>query len=971
MKQVMPKNTSQMLIKFSFLTVFAILMISLNCNAQTYNPVPVTGFNADGIAEIPTNSITCTTNAMDNSDEVIYSAAFAAGCSIAGGIINSGTIVSGTRTYQLMPFNVPNVLFDTNGTVQIMTITTPAQFTKISLLCFSTEMASTVNVVLTFTDGTIINSGSFIIQDWYNGVGAVYTGFGRCPRAANVTTTLGPPTNPNMYPLDINIPCADQLKLLSTITLVNTNGAYSYTKACFFALSAVPYVLSETQVVNNEPCFGQTVGSIDLNVTSNSGPLHYSWNTNPTQTTNPATNLSPGSYIVTVTDANGCTSTYTATITQPTQLVAAITDSTEATCNSSNGMATVTASGGTGGLAYSWNTNPVQTTNVASNIPAGAYIVTVTDANNCTVTAEITITQTNSITSSITAQTNVSCFGGNTGSATVTGALGNGYTYAWNTNPVQNTATAINLVAGIYFVTVTSANGCESISTDTITQPSQLTLTITGTTNILCNGGNNGQAIILAGGGTTNYTYNWNTNPAQTTATANNLMAGVYGVTVTDANNCTIDTTITITQPLVFTATIASFTNVSACGNNNGSATVTTAGGTGLNPTYVWSTNPAQTTATASNLAIGSYTVTATDSNGCTATATILLIQPGLMTVTTSANTTVCEGTPVNVSVNVAGGTSPYTYTWNPVGPNSNSLSVTPVTSTDYTVTVTDASGCIITPPMIVITVDAAPNVSFSSNVIRGCNPLTVNFTDNSTVGGGDSVTYWYWDFGDGNGSIMKDPSNVYLIPGTYPVTLVATSSNGCTTTQSVSDMITVYQSPIANFTANPLSASILSPEIDFTDESSNAVIWQWYFGDGTNGNFSNERNPIHIYTTTGIFNVSLMVRNDIGCVDSANKDIFITQDFEFYVPSSFTPNGDGLNDIFTGIGYNIQSFQMDIFNRWGQNIYTTTDINAGWNGLIPNTGNIALTDVYVYNILVKDGFGDLHTYHGTVSLIR
>ncbi len=955
-------------IHFSFLFLSFFLFISLTTTGQTYVPVAVSGFDADGIAETPTNSISCTSAWMDNSGNVMYSAAFAAGAGLLGGIVNSGTIVSGTRTYQLMPFNVPNVLFDTNGTVKIMTINTPGQYAKISLLCFSTELASTVSIVLTFTDGTVVNSGSFIVQDWFNGTGAVYTGYGRCPRVANVTTYNGATTNPMFYPLDINIPCADQTKYLSTITLINTAGSFSYTKACFLALSAVPYVLSETQTVVNELCYGASTGSVTLNVTSNSGPLNYFWNSAPNQTTNPATGLPAGTFSVTVSDAMGCTSTYTATITQPTQLTDTINNIVNASCSASDGSATVSSTGGTGAVTYRWSTVPVQTTAIATNLGAGTYTVTVTDANNCTVTASCTITQLQGITSSITAQTNESCAGQNIGTATVTALSGSGYLYNWSTVPIQTADTAINLSAGSYTVTVTSSNGCTSTSTVIITEPSILTATISAQTNELCNGGNNGSATVFANGGTAGYTYNWNTVPVQTGITATTLPAGIYIVTVSDANNCTATTSDTITQPTIFSTNISAFTNVSACGNNDGTATASTLGGTGA-ATFVWSSVPAQTTATATNLAVGNYIVTATDANGCTATASVTLIQPGLMTVTTSSNMTICSGATVSVSVNVSGGTAPYSYTWNPASSNSNSLSVTPASSTNYTVTVTDASGCIIIPSAIVISVNASPNVAFSSDVIRGCNPLMVNFTDNSTVAGGDSVAYWYWDFGNGVGSINKNPTVVFKNSGIYTISLVATSSNGCTMTGTINDMITVFQKPVADFTASPFETTITSPEITFTDESTSADLWMWYFGDGLSSTFSNEKNPRYNYTNTGVFTVTLVVRNDVGCLDSIRKNIIIDADFEFYIPTSFTPNNDGLNDVFSPAGYNILEYQMDIYNRWGELIYSTNDLTKGWDGKV--NGLNALTDIYIYRINIKDGYSDAHEYTGKVTLIR
>ena len=297
------------------LMLFLALLFPTKNYSQTYIPVAVTGFNADGIAETPTNSLATTTFAMDNSNSAMYSQTFAAGCGISGGIINSGTIVNGTRTYQLMPFNVPNVIFDTNGKTRMMNITTPAQFTKISVLGFSTEGASTVTILLHFTDGTIVNAGSFNILDWFTGTGNVYNGYGKCPRVNNVNSTIGPPNNPNFYPFDINIPCADQQKNLDLVTFINTGGPFGYTKACFLALSAVPYALTITPTITNDLCFGASTGSISLAVNGNSNPYTYLWSN--AETTDPAINLAAGTYTCTITDANGCTSTVSETVTQP------------------------------------------------------------------------------------------------------------------------------------------------------------------------------------------------------------------------------------------------------------------------------------------------------------------------------------------------------------------------------------------------------------------------------------------------------------------------------------------------------------------------------------------------------------------------------------------------------------------------------------------------------------------------------
>ncbi|WP_174544390.1 SprB repeat-containing protein, partial [Flavobacterium glycines] len=198
--------------------------------------------------------------------------------------------------------------------------------------------------------------------------------------------------------------------------------------------------------------------------------------------------------------------------------------------------------GGTTAYSYSWNTTPVQTTATATNLAAGTYTVNVTDAKGCTTSAQVTITQPEAaLSATISNSTNVNCYGGATGSATVSVTGGTtAYSYSWNTTPVQTTATATNLAAGTYTVNVTDAKGCTTSAQVTITQPAAaLSATISNSTNVNCYGGATGSATVSVTGGTTAYSYSWNTTPVQTTATATNLAAGTYTVNVTDAKGCT------------------------------------------------------------------------------------------------------------------------------------------------------------------------------------------------------------------------------------------------------------------------------------------------------------------------------------------------------------------------------------------------------------------------------------------------
>ncbi|HEX5001054.1 MAG TPA: PKD domain-containing protein [Bacteroidia bacterium] len=370
----------------------------------------------------------------------------------------------------------------------------------------------------------------------------------------------------------------------------------------------------------------------------------------------------------------------------------------------------------------------------------------------------------------------------------------------------------------------------------------------------------------------------------------------------------------------------------------------------------------------------GSYTVTLTmtTGNGCTATATSSVdIWPAPDASFNVANG--CQGSSIqfNNTSTISSGTISG-YTWNFGDSTATSTLVNPVhtygAAGTYTVTLiaTSNNGCTDTTTQQ-ITVFPQPVPGFTYSQAAGCGPLTVYFTDSSFVSSGYIVS-WLWDFGNGSTSTLQNPSTVYTASGNYGVTLTVFTNNGCTETYSQPNIITVYPGPTATFTPDPYQASINYPVITFGNNSSGANTWNWTFGDGT-GSVNWE--PVHTYPDTGWYQVLLTVVNTFGCIDTMTQMVYIMPEFTLYIPNAFTPNHDGVNDYFNISGIGIVTATTNIYNRWGENIYTFDLKSGGWDGSVQKDNSVAQEDVYVYDSIVMDVFGKTHRHNGTVTLVR
>lgn len=565
---------------------------------------------------------------------------------------------------------------------------------------------------------------------------------------------------------------------------VNAAGNYSVTvsNTCNCSSSDTVTVTvnpspSATATATSAAC-GANNGSVSVSATGGTSPYSYLWNTGATTAT---INGQPaGTYFVTVTDVSGCPAISSASVNNVGGPSVAVSSS-NVNCNGGNtGSATATASGGTTPYTYNWSNG--QTTANATALVAGTYTVTVTDMNNCIASSAISITQPAQLLAA-PSTTNVSCNGGNNGTANANAMGGTSpYTYLWSNSQIS--ASITGLAAGTYSVTVTDNKSCTANASIIITQPAAFSVSVSST-NISCNGGNNGSSTATAGGGTGPYSYLW--SGGQTTPSVNNLSAGAFSVTVTDNNGCTSSASGNITQPAAITLTVSS-TNA-ACGISNGSATVSAGGGTG-SISFLWSNG--QTNSTATGLASGTYSVTVTDANNCSNSASTAVGSAGAPSVAVTTTDVSCSGSNNGTATaSVTGGTSPYTYLWSG---GQTTATATGLAAGAYTVTVTGNDGCSASSSDTVNAAAAIVSSATSTNV--SCNGGN-NGTATVTTSGGNTPYSYLWSGGQTTATATGLQAGIYAI--------TVTDNNGCTDSAS---SVTISQPPAIVVTTTATTAS-------------------------------------------------------------------------------------------------------------------------------------------------------------------
>lgn len=695
---------------------------------------------------------------------------------------------------------------------------------------------------------------------------------------------------------------------------------------------------------------------------------------------------------------------------------------TQATCPGCNGTSTI-AVAPAGTYSYSWNPSG-QTTQTATNLCSGVYTVTVT--GGClTATTTVTVGNPSNLTA-VTSQTNLSCFGASTGTATVNPSGGTGpYTYSWA--PSGGTgSTATGLSAGSYTITTTDVSGCVYFNVVNITEPPGMTIN-TAVTNVACNGQGNGSATATVAGGSPGYLYSWTSGGSTSTETG--LAPGSYSLTVTDANGCAQTQSITVTEPAPLTSTMTTIDIGCAA---SGSATVLVIGGTGPY-TYLWSSGG--NSSTDINLTVGTYTVLVTDSNGCTLTDTAIINNVSGITNTSSFADVTCFGLHDGTATIVPnGGSLPYSYTWTPA--ISSGPTATGIGSGTYTVTATDANGCVtsatfsITEPPNLTTVSAHTNVS--------CNGGSDGTGTVSPSGGTAPYTY-QWSPAGGTSQTSSG-----LQAGTYTVTV--TDSHGCTSLQTVTvtqpvaliasaagDSVCIGQSatigvvgsggvapytylwssgPTPNSSTQTIvttttttytvtitdangctSASTTTVQINplpsaaFGTNAVNGVItlngagsqacfygppgvasWFWDLNGVATSALQSPCVPLSP-ADAGAYCASLTVVDSFGCAKTDSVCLEIN-DVYYSIPNVFTPDNDGVNDGFMITNLGMRTLHCDIYNRWGELVYQWDGTTGYWNGQTKN-GNDAVDGVYYYTAYMTDFQDKTYEESGFVQLIR
>lgn len=690
----------------------------------------------------------------------------------------------------------------------------------------------------------------------------------------------------------------------------------------------------------NVSCFGGNNGAINLTTSGPGGPFSYNWGAGVSAQNR--TNLSAGNYSVTVIDNQSCPATASVTISQPAVLLSANVVATNSTCGStSNGTAAANGTGGTAPYTYDWGGGI--TSQTRQGLGGGTYAVTVTDNNGCTASASATITQSSLIVLSASADS-VAC-GASTGHVNVTvSGGGGGFTFLWSNGATTQNLNAVG--AGHYILTVTDVGGCTDTTSADVTQINAPVVNLSATA-VTCFGGNNGTVNSTVTGGTPAYTYQWSNGALSQNITG--ITAGTYVLTVHDAGSCIIVDSIFVTGP----PAINIFVNKrdeSCFGSTDALITVIPNGGNAPY-TYLW--NNGSTSSQLSNLPVNTYSVTVTDASSCTAQIqSIVVSQPQALSLTMAATPQSClqklDGT---ATASTSGGTAPYSYLWSN---NRTGNSIASLAANLYSVTVTDANNCTATDS---VTVGIAPVMVITKTIEQPvCAPVNNGSIQLAITGGNPAYSY-LWS----NGSIAS--LNANLGEGTFYVTV--TDSRGCTINDST---VLNYQQAISVDAGNDVIINLGQNTLLTATCSDNNAVFDWWPVSGL------------LCSTCAITQASppvstlyfVTAANAAGCTVTDSVFVTVIPIHDIFIPNAFSPNGDGNNDDFEIFGNKaaITYLQIAVFDRIGEKVFESNDINFKWDGTYKGVLLNPTVLVYIAKVAFIDGY-TRNDYKGSLTLVR
>lgn len=745
-------------------------------------------------------------------------------------------------------------------------------------------------------------------------------------------------------------------------------------------------------------CFAAMDGEIKIYASGGTQPLTYSIDSTNFFATNSFSSLNGGHYTIIVKDDSGCT-----TLPQKITLlpVAELQIDSVQTKNLNcfgvhQGEIKIFASGGTPPVQFSIDSgNVYQSGNSFDSLAAGNYYIILKDSKNCVTASQFQlITQPTKIDIDL-AVTNDSCYNacGGFAVANVSGGF-SPYTYNWvsNTAPPNpaggNDTISANLCHGSYILHVKDSNNCNADTTFTVTTPDPLVIDSIPFKNITCNGATDGSFTLHISGGTKPYNYSTDggVNFTQTyldSIFVNNLAAGNYNIVVKDSNyRCSTSSSITLAEPSPVAINIP-FTNKTLCVGNCLTLSATASGGNGSPFIYHWSESSMDSSASQTFCPTqdpkndATVVVFAEDSKGCRSGFKSFVISlHDSLKVTGLPNDGVCPGESTQLQLTASGGDgNGFKYQWTPSASLNNPFTAnptaTPGSTTKYFIKLTDNCGSPAVTDSIEVKVHPLPDIKFTyADTTQGCEPHDITLINQST-----HAQSCFWTVGTAINAQGFSSDITDLKAGKYDVKLRVQTPKGCEDSKIYKDFITVFPKPTANFEFGPQPTTVFDSRINFKDlSSSNTVKWEWDFANLGN---SKKQNPVYVFPTsdTGSYDVTLKAISDKSCENTITYTIKIGAEYNMYIPNSFTPNGDGLNDVFapSGIGIEPTEYSMYIYDRWGNLVYETNSLTKPWDGRVKGSEKIAVSGSYVWKIVANDFTDDKNRneYTGYINLLK